>query len=182
MQASWLKAVLLGAVISLLSFGNVFGQDSATFDVHDRVGDGWHMYTTVTLDSIGMIHGTTTLKNYNNFKGYTGGVFVVGLDLAGEAVYATEVRKYGINSSFFKKKRVRTASWSEQIPEEYLPYIEKLAVVQMHTPTNRVWKWIYSNKDLLIKHVYAVGDVIKDIQNDEFDSEDAFEIIGDHFN
>lgn len=182
MQASWLKGGLLGAIILLLGIGNVFAQDSATFDVHDRVGDGWHMYTTVTLDVDGIIHGTTTLKNYNNFRGYTGGVFVVALDETNEAVYATEVHTYGVNASYFSKKKERTESWSEQIPEEYLPFVAKLAVVQMHTPTNRVWKWIYNNRDLLIKHVYAVADVIKDIQNDEFDVDDAFEIIGDHFN
>lgn len=182
MQATWLKSVLLGAMITLLSVGNGFGQESATFDVHDRVGNGWHIYTTVTLDSTGMIHGTTTLKNYNNFRGYTGGVFVVALDETGEAVYATEVRQYGINSAFFKKSRERTASWSEQIPGEYLPLVAKLAVVQMHSPTNRVWKWIYANKDLLIKHAYAVADVIKEIQNNEFGVDDAFEIIGEHFN
>jgi hypothetical protein len=182
MQAVWLKSGLLGAMISLLSIGTIFGQNSATFDVHDRVGDGWHMYSTVTLDPSGMIHGVTTLKNYNNFKGYTGGIFVVALDIGNEAIYATEVRKYGINGSFFKKKRVRTETWSDRIPEEYLPHIAKLAVIQMHTPTNRVWKWIYANKDLLIQHAYSVADVIKDIQNDEFDVDDAFEIIKDHLN
>lgn len=182
MQATWLKAVLLGAMITLLSIGSVLGQESKTFNVHDRVGNGWHMYTTVTMDSTGMILGTTTLKNYNNLRGYTGGVFVVALDASGEAIYASKVKKYGINASFFRKKRERTATWDEQIPEEYLPLVSKLAVVQMHTPTNRVWKWIYNNKDLLVKHAFAIADVVKDIQNDEFDMDDAFELIGDHLN
>lgn len=182
MQASWLRTGLLGAIIVLLGIGKVSAQDSVTFDVHDRVGNGWHMYTTVTLDANGVIHGTTTLKNYNNIRGFTGGVFVVALDAANEAVYATEVRKYGINAAYFSRKKERTESWSEQIPEEYLPFVAKLAVVQMHTPTNRVWNWIYENRDLLLKHVYAVADVIADIRNGEFGVEDAWEIIGEHFN
>ncbi|MCP3966837.1 MAG: hypothetical protein GY750_17645 [Lentisphaerae bacterium] len=64
------------------------------------------MYSTVSFEGNGTLRGTTTLKNYNNFFGFTGGVFVVALDSQNNAVYATGVMKYGINASGFRRKEL----------------------------------------------------------------------------
>jgi hypothetical protein len=178
MKAAWLKAGMVAAVVSLA--GVCFG--SATFNVHDRVGNGWHMYSTVTLDQDGTLSGTTRLKNCNNVRGFTGGVFVVALDANNEAVYTTPVYKYGIKSCFFKRKRERTVTWSNKIPDEYLGKVQKIAIMQMHTPTNRVWNWVYNNRELIIKHAKYVKEVIQKIKDKEFGPDDAFAIIEAHLN
>ena len=155
---------------------------SSSFDVHTRVGDGFHMYSTVTVSDDGQISGTTTLKNYNNIKGFTGGVFAVALDANGEAVYATEIKSFGVNAAFFKACRERTVTWSDTIPAEYLPKVDKMTVVQVHNPTYRVWTWIYKNRELIIDHAYAIADLFKKYQNNELTAEEINSIIAAHLN
>jgi hypothetical protein len=153
---------------------------SETFNVHTRVGNGFHMYSTVTLSSDGTVKGQTQLKNWNNVKGFTGGVFVVALDKNNNAVYTTAVKSYGINAAFFKKYRTRNVTWTSEIPEEYLVKTEKISVMQIHNPTYRVANWIKNNKDLIISHARSIAEIVKSIKNNEFTAEDAMEIVDSH--
>lgn len=177
-----INAIIAGIVAAGISLFTLNANaDSESFTTHTRVGNGWHMYTTVYLTDQGVINGKTTLKNYNNFRGFTGGLFVVALDENNTPLYTTDVHKWGINACFFKKKRVRNTEWSDTIPQEYLPKVAKIAVMQMHTPTNRVWAWIYDNRDLIIAHAKYVGELYKKIKNNELGPDDVFEIIEAHF-
>lgn len=138
------------AVALVLGATSMLADVIANLDVNDRVGNGWHMASQVTVNSDGRIFGTTTLKNYNNVKGFTGGLFVVAVDDNMNPIYSTPVHSWGINACFFAKSRTRTATWSETIPAQYLDQIASIAVIQQHTPTNRVWVWIYNNRQLII--------------------------------
>jgi len=156
--------------------------DDASFTFKDKVGNGWHMETVAYLNGEGLVSGRTTLKNYNNFLGFTGGLFIVALDENDNAVYASDVHKWGVNSAFFKKCKTRTEDWSEQIPVEYLAKTAKFSIVQMHTPTNRVWTWIYANKQTIINHAKYVADLYKKYKNNELGADDVLAIIAAHVN
>lgn len=161
--APWAKAEKVGSV-----------------DIHDRVGNGWHMYTTATVDDDGTISGVTTLKNYNNLRGFTGGLFVVAVDEDMSPIYSTDVHSWGINAAFFKKKRTRTATWEEQIPMEYFEQAASIAIVQQHTPTNRVWVWIKDNHELIIEKALNFLELFQKINNDEeITEEDILQAVQD---
>jgi hypothetical protein len=178
MKINFIIAGIIAAGVSFFTLN--LSADSESFETHTRVGNGWHMYTTMYLTEDGVINGKTTLKNYNNFRGFTGGLFVVALDENNNPVYTTGVHKWGINASFFKKKVTRNAEWSDCIPQEYLPKVAKIAVMQMHAPTNRVWSWVYNNRDLIIDHAKFVAELFKKYQNDDLTGEDVMEIIEAH--
>ena len=77
--ASWLKSIAVAAVFSLACLG--VNADMITIpEQYDRVGNGIHMYTTLTIDSDGYISAVTRLKNCNNIRGWTCGVYAVLLD------------------------------------------------------------------------------------------------------
>lgn len=177
-----INAIITGIVAMGISlFALNANADSESFTTHTRVGNGWHMYTTMYLTDDGAIVGKTRLKNCNNFRGFTGGLFVVALDANDTPVYTTGVHQWGINACFFKKKRERNAEWSDSIPQEYLSKVAKIAVIQMHTPTNRVWSWIYDNRQLIINHAKYVAELFKKYQNDELNGSDVMDIIEAHF-
>jgi hypothetical protein len=132
------------------------------------------------LTEDGVINGKTRLKNCNNFRGFTGGLFVVALDENNTPVYTTGVHKWGINACFFKRKRERNVTWSDSIPQEYLPKVAKIAVMQMHTPTNRVWSWVYNNRDLIIDHAKYVSDLFQKYKNDDLTADDVLDIVEAH--
>jgi len=146
----WSKVIAV-AVILLAGIGTVFCSTLGEVDVHDRVGKGWHMYTTAKVDDSGVISGETTLKNYNNFRGYTGGLFVVAVDDNLEPIYTSDVYQWGINAAGFRKKRTRDVSWQVRIPAEILPRVASFAIIQQHTPTKRVAKWVYNNRQLIFE-------------------------------
>ncbi|MCP3966836.1 MAG: hypothetical protein GY750_17640 [Lentisphaerae bacterium] len=52
--------------------------------------------------------------------------------------------------------------------------------MQVHSPTNRVWKWVYKNRQAIINHAKYVADVVKKIKVNEFTAGDAFDIVGQH--
>ncbi len=172
MKASaWIKSGILAMVVAVGTWAHA---DSATFNVEDTVAKKRYMASTVTLDSSGTISGVTTLTNKNRLLGFTGGVFVVALDENDEALYTTEIHKYGINACFFKKKRTRTVTWSDQIPEEYLSEVASIAIMQVHSPTYRVWRWIYANKDLLIENAQYIKSLF---EGASFDLDEALDLL-----
>ena len=180
MRATAMVKMFVVAAAALFAW-NV-NAESASFNVETRVGNGYWMNSTVTLDSNGGIKGTTTLKNCNNVFGFTGGVFAVALDDNNEAVYSTEIHSFGINACGFKKSVSRTVTWSDTIPAEYLPRVAKLAVLQVHNPSYRVWTWIYQNRDQIIKHASYVKDLYEKIRNQTLTAQDVAELIAAHIN
>lgn len=155
----------------------LWAAESGKIEIHDRVGNGWHMYTTAYVNEYGEVSGTTTLKNCNNFRGFTGGLFVVVVDENLNPIYSTPVHKWGINASFFKKKRTRTATWYEKIPQEYFEQAASLAIVQQHTPTNRVWVWIRENKDIIVQNALMFIDLFQKINNKELSEDDIYNAV-----
>ncbi|OGV32344.1 MAG: hypothetical protein A2020_00945 [Lentisphaerae bacterium GWF2_45_14] len=180
MKTATLTASLVAAFM-VLAWTSI-SADEANFSFNERVGNGWHMETIAYIDSDGVVKGRTSLKNYNNIRGFTGGLFIVALDENDNAIYASNLHKWGANASFFKKCKTRTESWEEQIPSEYLPKMAKFTVVQMHTPTNRVWTWIYENKQIIIDHAKYVADLYKKYKNNELGSDDLLAVITTHIN
>lgn len=171
----------LAMAVTVFSWTSAKAED-ASFTFNDRVGNGWHMETVAYLNSDGLVSGKTTLKNYNNVLGFTGGLFIVALDENDNAVYASDVHKWGINAAFFSKCKTRNESWTEQIPAEYLAKTAKFSVVQMHTPTNRVWTWIYENRQTIINHAKYVAELYKKYKNNELGADDVMTIIAAHIN
>ncbi len=175
---SVVSAVVM-AVVMLVGLTVSAAESLGTVTVNDRVGNGWHMASVVSVDEHGLIQGATTLSNYNNFLGFTGGLFVVVVDAASQPIFTTDVRKWGVNSAFFKKKVERTATWSEQIPADKLAKAASIAVVQQHTPTYRVWVWIYENRDLIIAKAKEFVALFQKIQNKELTDADIFAAVDD---
>ena len=171
----------LAALVTVFAWTSASAED-ASFTFNDKVGNGWHMETVAYLNSEGLVSGKTILKNNNNVFGFTGGLFIVALDENDNAVYASNVHKWGVNAAFFRKSKTRTESWSEQIPTEYLAKTAKFSIVQMHTPTNRVWSWIYENRQTIINHAKYVADLYNKYKNNDLQTDDVLAVIAAHIN
>ncbi len=173
--------VFIAAFILLASFSGaeLLADVIASVDIHDRVGDGWHMYTSSSVSSDGTIVGTTTLKNYNNLRGFTGGLFVVAVDKNMNPIYTTDVHQWGINSAFFSKCRSKTVTWNDKIPDEYLKDLASIAIIQQHTPTQRVWVWIYENRNLIIEKAQLFVEFFKKAKAHELTDDDIWQAVSE---
>lgn len=178
MRAAWMTTIV-AAVATAASVMTVKAQ-SETVSANARVGNGWHMTTSVTLDGSGGVYGTTTLKNHNNVLGFTGGVFLVFLDENNAPVYNTELRTYGINACFFKSNVSRTERWSDRIPADVLSKVASVSIIQDHAPTYRVVKWIWENRNTIIAHASYIKQLYADIKGGNFGVDDAMELAEQH--
>uniref|UniRef100_A0A914NYV7 Uncharacterized protein n=2 Tax=Panagrolaimus davidi TaxID=227884 RepID=A0A914NYV7_9BILA len=101
------------------------------------------METTITLSDSGLLKGTTILRAKHLVKGFTGGVAVFFLDENKKELWHSEWQSFGVNLH-----SSRTAEWNAQVPKEILSKIKNFSIVQKHTPTDRVYKWIQDPENM----------------------------------
>lgn len=166
-------AILIAAFMTLSAAAANLGP----VKVNDRLGNGWHMQTDTYVSEEGLVSGITKITNYNNAFGFTGGLFVVVMDQQMQPIYSSPLHKWGINAAGFSSKKVRTEMWTEQIPAEVLGNATSMAVVQQHTPTYRVWVWIYDHRDLLIEKARKFIVIFKKIQDNQLTEEDVWDAV-----
>ncbi|MCJ8283563.1 MAG: hypothetical protein MJK14_28215 [Rivularia sp. ALOHA_DT_140] len=118
----------------------------------DRVKKKSHMKTSFTLNSSGNLKATTRTWSRRKLSGFTGGVFIVLTDGSKNPVWTSKQHRYGVNGRWLGTSD-RTEKWQATVPKRILPRVRGYAIVQQHTPTRRVWKWIGSNLKTIVKIV-----------------------------
>ncbi len=164
------------AVLSMVCV-SVSAANLGPVKVNDRLGNGWHMYTEAYVTEQGLVSGVTKIVNYNNAFGFTGGLFVVVVDEGMQPIYTSQVRKWGINAAGFSSKKVRTEVWTEQIPASVLANAFSMAIIQQHTPTQRVWVWILEHRELLLEKAMDFIELFLKIKNDQLTEEDVWSAV-----
>ena len=122
---------------------------AATFPVQgmkkDNVVRKGYMETSFALESNGTLNAVTKTWTDVKFAGFTGGVVIALTNADGIPIWATEQQRYGVDGKAIPgKKSSRTENWQAQIPPDILSKIKGYAIIQEHTPRNRVFDWIKS--------------------------------------
>ena len=123
----------------------------------DRVKTGSYIKTSFTLNSSGNLKATTRTWSRRRFSGFTGGVFIILTDRSKNPIWTSEQHRYGVNGRKLGKSD-RTEKWQATVPKSILDKVEGYAIVQQHTPTRRVWKWIGSNLKSILNLVELFSD------------------------
>jgi|GEM_PF-2399369 len=111
----------------------------------DRVKKKSYMKTSFTLNSSGNLKATTRTWSRRKLSGFTGGVFIVLTDGSKNPIWTSKQYRYGVNGRWLGTSD-RTEKWQETVPKSILTKVRGYAIVQQHTPTRRVWKWISSDE------------------------------------
>jgi hypothetical protein len=126
----------------------------------------WKMTTDVTVSNSGRIDGKTKTKSSEAMRGFTGGVEVLLTDRAGNILYQTALRKYGVNGTAMGGQSERTENWSETVPGDALNKVSAVVIHHSYEPKVRLAAglgWIKDNWDVVVK-VYKCG---KDLLADD---------------
>lgn len=115
----------------------------------DRVKRKSYMKTSFSLNSSGKLTATTRTWSRRRFAGFTGGVFIVLTDGSKNPIWTSEQHRYGVNGRKLGKSD-RTEKWQATVPKNILDKVGGYAIVQQHTPTRRVWKWIFSDDGIKV--------------------------------
>jgi hypothetical protein len=124
----------------------------------------WVMKTWVVVSKDGRMDGKTNIKSSEAARGFTGGVEVVLTDRAGNIVYQSKLRTYGVNGTAMGGKSERTINWDETVPPEALNNVRAVVIHHSYEPKVRLAagiNWIKENWKLVHK-VYKCGKELYD--------------------
>lgn len=127
-----------------------------------EVAHKFWMRTNVKMEkttSGGRLSATTVGWNRNRVQGYTVGVEVAVLDKNDSILFITPLRKWGINGTVFPGRDSFTANWSDSLPQDVIAKARKIAIVQRHTPTNRLPSVLRKLQDIK-QIVQAIQDAV----------------------
>lgn len=123
----------------------------ATFPVQgiqkDDVVRKGYMETSFALESNGTLNAVTKTWTDVKLAGFTGGVIIALTNADGIQIWTTEEQVYGVDGTRIpRKKSSRTENWQAQVPPEILSATKGYAIIQHHTPRNRVLDWASSSE------------------------------------
>jgi len=121
-------------------------------------GDGRYICSSGFFSpDTGVFEVVTTMKNYCGKK-FAGSVFTVALSADGEIIYASEPEHFDVaGATLAGKAQNETYAWNKTIPRRYLGKVAKIAIIHLTTPVNRLWTWIYQNKQLIRSQAVAIS-------------------------
>ena len=103
----------------------------------DRLKAGWFMESDLTVSNTGKITGTTVSMSLN-LNGFTGAAVVYLEDKAGNVLWATS-KSVGVSGAVLGgTKTSAPATWDVEFPKGLVSKIEKVDVVHIHAPNNRL--------------------------------------------
>ncbi len=125
---------------------------------HDKVGDGWHITTEVTVSENGRVDGVVKLENYNHALGFKGGSVVLLGDSNGNIVWGSRTHKTGVNGSGFSRKSTAKEDWEETVPAGIIKHVTQAEIVNKRTPDDKLWK---QRIDEAIAATEKIAEVVK---------------------
>jgi hypothetical protein len=97
-------------------------------------GSGGHMHTDVNISSSGALGAVTRTWEDTHLRGFRGAVAVAVWDQNMTAkLWVSSTQLYGVDGSLFGTSD-RTDNWAAQIPQNDLPQIRKITIIQQWNP------------------------------------------------
>lgn len=102
----------------------------------DKIGDGFHMRTKVSISNTARLDAFVETWTTNILLGFTGQVVVFLLDQDQNILWNTQdTHRFGINAPPpFQNRNSRSDHFSEDIPDNILKRVRKIAIYHRHDP------------------------------------------------
>lgn len=119
--------------------------------------DHRRMETSITISNNGRIDGVTRTWTAAQWTGFTGSVAVAITDRAGNVLYVTNPKSYGVDGKRIPKPSSRTDRWTEVIPSNVLRRVGGYAIFHTTSPRDRWKSWLSTAKEAAteIKGIYS---------------------------
>jgi hypothetical protein len=112
-----------------------------------ELGDHRRMETSITISNNGRIDGVTRIWTAKQWSGFTGAVAVVITDSAGNTLYVTEPRNYGVDCKRCPGPSDRTQQWADTVPSNVLNQVGGYSIVHTTNPRIRWGDWLRDAKE-----------------------------------
>lgn len=119
---------------------------------------GWHMTTTVSINTDGRIFCKTRTWTNNYGFGFTGAVVVTLSDAAGNIITILPKQRYGVAAILFGTPSDRTNYWNARVSSRQRQAITGVSIHHFRDPSPP-FKRLYEN----LKMTMRVADVVKDL-------------------
>ena len=128
---------------------------------HDKVGDGWHITTTVTVSDNGRVDGVVKLENYNNISGFKGGSVILLGNADGNILWGSRTHKTGVNATGFSRKTSAKEHWEETVPSDIISSVSRVVIINKKTPDDNLWKQRISEGISIAKDIIEVANSLE---------------------
>jgi len=119
----------------------------------DNVSVG-HMQSDVKVSNNGVLRVSTHTWTNNASQGFEGGVIVVLMKKDNNDLWVSPLHKYGVNGKYVPgAPSSRTVVWTENVPQNLINDVAKVAIVQLNAPTNKI--------DDFLAHAKTVAEIAK---------------------
>ena len=111
----------------------------------------WKMWTDVTVSNNGRIDGKTRIKSSEAVRGFTGGMEYLLTDRAGNILYHSRLRKWGVDGEAEPgSDNDRTVRWDDAVTPQVLNKMRAVVIHHSYEPKVRLaagLSWIRDNWD-----------------------------------
>lgn len=122
-----------------LRTAKVAGMPARGHEIEDRVGDGHWMDSTLQFGVAGVVRVHTRLTCWNDLLGFTGGSFIVVVDIAKNPIWIGSIHEHGLNAKFLASSpNTRNVDWTETLPSSVRTRARGIALIQLQ-PHDLEW-------------------------------------------
>jgi hypothetical protein len=146
------KLSLALALVSILLAGPALADSrQKTAESKDKVGDGFHMETSVQAGEDGQLVGTTKVESTNDLHGFTGAAAIFFVDAEGNIIFPRTPKEVAncVATKGVEARSKAEKKWAVAFPPDSFGKVQSIAIIHAHVPKDAVDAWTRDAKKIL---------------------------------